>query len=530
MVAAATPYYYLEHFESLLDYVQTLYGAMLSSSERAFLSDFGALSVSARCLYVRMCNRRGMLFRRLHYPEIESGAVETLRRAGFVRTLSDDEIPEAIAKLTCEELGAILRARGLPRRGKKEQLVFLVLESLPEQALAKLVREFVALERYTEVELFKLLYFGTLDGDMAEFVVRDVGHVRTEDRSSFVPRFSTRKAVDDLRSVELAYREFRRVRDTGCQDALWAWFEGIGLSNLDDSARPLFSRLVGRTGRILERAGHYERALSVYRRADEPPSRERRARVLKRLGRVDEALAECERILANPRTVSEQAFAEDFSCRLLHGSRRRQTARFLADSEKIRLPRTNAVEADVASSLVLKGLNAAHTENVLWRSLFVLVLWEAIYDPASVSFHTPLQRGPSDLFTPDFYLRHREAIELELASYTPDSVRQRYAEKHGIAAPLMSWDDSLAPLIFTCLEGLDRIQVSSVLREIARDVRHHARGFPDLFVWGDSGCEFIEVKSPNDQLSAQQLHWLRFFNAVGIRARAIRVLWEDEPA
>ncbi|MEO1173803.1 MAG: VRR-NUC domain-containing protein, partial [Myxococcota bacterium] len=434
---------------------------------------------------------------------------------------------EAVAKLTKSELVDTLRRHRRSRKGNKDELVLRVLEDIPAAALAERLAEFVAVERQGPVELFKLLYFGTVDGDMSEFVIRDVGHVRLEERKSFAPRFRSRKAIDDVREVELAYRDFRRIRETEGADTVWHWFNRVKLKNLDEAARPLHARLVGRTGRLLERAGQPDRALSVYRHAEEPPSRERRARVLGRMGRVEEALRECEAIMAAPFDASERLFAEDFSGRLCGGSRRGQARSFLAESDEIRLPRTETVEADAARHLSGAGQNAAHTENTLWRSLFVLTLWDALFDESAPVFHTPLQRGPSDLFQKDFYERRRIAIEAALQSVSLPVLRGRYDKKRGIAAPLMCWDPALEPLIFACFDRLQPVQLAAVLREMARDVRNNSRGFPDLFVWGSDTCEFVEVKSPNDQLSAQQLHWLRFFSESGIRARAVRVVWDD---
>jgi hypothetical protein len=62
---------------------------------------------------------------------------------------------------------------------------------------------------------------------------------------------------------------------------------------------------------------------------------------------------------------------------------------------------------------------------------------------------------------------------------------------------------------------------------MARNVREHTRGFPDLLVWNEQGdYDFVEVKSPTDQLGPQQLHWLEFFQTIGVRGKVVRVIWE----
>ena len=45
---------------------------------------------------------------------------------------------------------------------------------------------------------------------------------------------------------------------------------------------------------------------------------------------------------------------------------------------------------------------------------------------------------------------------------------------------------------------------------MSKNLVEHLRGFPDLFMWDEKSNEycFVEVKSPPDNLSNQQLSWL----------------------
>ncbi len=77
------------------------------------------------------------------------------------------------------------------------------------------------------------------------------------------------------------------------------------------------------------------------------------------------------------------------------------------------------------------------------------------------------------------------------------------------------------------IELLDIEQLRLILLEMARNVREHTRGFPDLLIWNDRGeYDFVEVKSPTDHLGPQQLHWLEFFQTIGVRGKVMRVVWE----
>jgi hypothetical protein len=92
---------------------------------------------------------------------------------------------------------------------------------------------------------------------------------------------------------------------------------------------------------------------------------------------------------------------------------------------------------------------------------------------------------------------------------------------------LVDWSDELLDLVNQIIAVLDVEQLRLVLLEMARNVREHTRGFPDLLVWNETGTyEFVEVKSPTDHLGPQQLHWLQFFQTIGVHAKVVRVIWE----
>lgn len=66
-----------------------------------------------------------------------------------------------------------------------------------------------------------------------------------------------------------------------------------------------------------------------------------------------------------------------------------------------------------------------------------------------------------------------------------------------------------------------------VLHEMSKNIIENLRGFPDLFVWDTHEYYFVEVKSPSDTLSNQQLFWLQYFQDKGINAKVMRVEWID---
>lgn len=107
-------------------------------------------------------------------------------------------------------------------------------------------------------------------------------------------------------------------------------------------------------------------------------------------------------------------------------------------------------------------------------------------------------------------------------------LHQTFFEKYGITNPLVDWYGGLFPILLALIEKLSAEQLTAVMLEMAKNLRENIRGFPDLFVWDDGDYEFIEVKSPTDSLSNQQLYWLKFFETINLRARVLRITWRSE--
>ena len=92
--------YYLDHFEEMLEFVLTRYPHAIAPDHRSFAEIFQALSLDARCLFVRLVNRKGNVFLRdyLRYEEINdiSTAINELRAADFVRTVQTSDYREVL--------------------------------------------------------------------------------------------------------------------------------------------------------------------------------------------------------------------------------------------------------------------------------------------------------------------------------------------------------------------------------------------------------------------------------------------------
>ncbi|WP_017733413.1 VRR-NUC domain-containing protein [Nafulsella turpanensis] len=546
------PKYYLDNFNALLGFAEKMYGPLLKENEREFIDAFRRLSEDARCLFLRFANRKGLFFRtdKLHYPELSSleRALDELLFHQFCTMPAADHAPMASLFLQVysrPELVQLCKCLNPAEKGisglKKPEVIELLLSNNEWDELLEAAGEIAPVVKHNfeqELELLKFLFFGHTGGDMSEFVIRDLGLVRYEEpeEHQLVARFNKREEVDELFELSLAYPQFKELRE-GDSDQLYSWYMSWSNRRMNwcAQARPLFNRLTLKLARTLERQQQPQWALEVYERTDDAPSRERRARLLQKTGAVQEALELCYRMEESPHNADELFFARDFSSRLLKKKRPKSTTLHLREAEAVAISSDYRyqVEKGVMQHFIKQGQEAMYSENYLWRSLFGLVFWDIVFDHEAPVYHSPLQRVPSDLYLPSFLESRQGAMqerlqELDSSGKLLSYIERVYEEKWGLGNPLLNWHENTLPLLRAVVGNVAPQKLASVLMGMARNLKENGRGFPDLFTWTAKDYAFIEVKSPNDTLSAQQLSWLQFFQQHGISARVLKVEWVQE--
>ena len=560
------PKYYLTYFQYLIDFVKKKYQHILNETEQQFLADFEALTEDEKCLFIRFCNRTGSFFRteKLKYAEIENipESLNGLIDKGFIESLSKNHLSEAAEVMDIfskTELIELAKMLNLETRGKvslkKEEVldwllavgnweeVIYLLNSGDYANVHGLPHSLVKVAKQTEVQMLKFLFFGSRHGDMTEFVTRDLGFQSYEkfDEDKMVAYFQTRQEVEDKLKVSLAREDFYLMQQADIEIFdIYNWFMDwteMHRKELSEIAISTYGTFSLRVALYLEKKKALDEALTIFRLTEESPSRERQVRILDKQKNREEAKALCELILAEPQNATEQFFAEDYLNRieavLLKKKSKKAVTQQLHNSDSITIAATwkRQVEFGVIDYYQNRGMKAEFTENHLWRSLFGLLFWDIIFDTDSLAIHHPLQRSPSDLFKPTFFEKRKEKMEerlkmLEDEDATIVYMNRIFFEKFGLTNPLVQWYGGLFPLILTLLEKLSSEQITLITFEMAKNLRQNLRGFPDLFIWADGEYSFIEVKSPTDSLSNQQLFWLRFFERINVRSKVLRVEWD----
>ena len=502
-----------------------------------------ALTDPARMLYARLVNRRGPCFRldRLQYLEI--GALDLpvaeLLLAGLLEPC-DERLdpalrPRLLACFNHSELKTRLRSQDMPRHARKEELLaWLAAWDRCSTWLAAFLAEH-AVVRIPQADpwpFLRFLFFGELRDSLSDFVTSALGHVVPEriDERQLIAQFTSRGQAEDAYRMAVLYVEFRSIRDAGTATQTLAWWQDQAVDRVSLRAGvEWFDRVVDRLGRLLEREQQTLAARRLYETSPVAPARERLVRLLIKAGEKDEAMALLHAMRATPCHAEEAYVARQMLGRLEKTTERSEARALQQVSGSIVLDYPNGgVEAAVLAHYRTQGWNGVHSENWLWNASFGLLLWDIIYDPAIGTFHSPLQLAPSDLHEPMFYPRRRSAIEARLAMLAePDAalalMRQRFAEKKGIANPFASWRDELPDLLDVMVHRLPPAGHAAALRHLAQDVRRHSRGLPDLFLWNDSGYRFVEIKAENDHLAGHQYEWLRVLKNAGIEVALEKV-------
>jgi hypothetical protein len=541
------PKYYHTNFEYLIQFVKDKYKTLLIEQEWRFLRKYYSLPEDAQCLFIRFTNRKGLFFKTagLKYDELVDipSQLETLEKFGFLSKLNFDEhklwLSEILAVLTKGDLLTIFDVKAL-KNEKREVLVDFIKNEIAPENIFEAINSRISVVKMnfeTEVSFLRFLFFGNKSMDMTEFVLRDMGLVQYYQHSDddLVARFETRKDAEDKWMVSEQFQVFDELKNVANDAEVLDWYANLyqTCQSLSPIALPSFQKLQLRIGRYFEQRKNYEAAVEVFGQTEIVPSRERKARCLVKLGYIEEAKSTCHEMLESPQNVDEEYFAEYFLKTIEGKKNKKQTTDWLKTADEITIDRIyrNQVEFGSIEYYLDLGFSAGFSENHTWRTLFGLLFWEIIFDPSLVSFHHPFQRRPSDLHLPEFYEKRKEQIHSLLDSFEDKDdlmvyLWNNFQKNEGLANPFAVWVEEIWEMVRVMVVQIDLELLKRVMVKIAENIVENSRGLPDLLVWSDGHYEFVEIKSPNDTLSNQQLFWLRFFKEIGINAKVLRVKFE----
>jgi tetratricopeptide (TPR) repeat protein len=536
-----SPTYYWDYFQYVLRYVDKHYKNLLNPGESEFISSFHALSFPAQCLYLRLAGRSVAWFNRssLKYAEIESldSVIQELISRGFVgeydANVYTPALLQVVTKQTCiDTLKEISTSKDSFKGLSKQQLVDLLVDTPLRQSFKKM--DWIKPLQLDMYHFCSFLFFGSKNRDLKEFVVRDLGHrqyveVAEED---FQPYFTTRKEIEDKWKLsiwrEWFYEQQDKMDPSQLKDSLFEHIVpmAVGLSEL---AIPAYERLLFQVGRFLERQAYLDQALEVFEQAGSAQALERRVRILTKLKRLNEAIQWAEFGRLNVENPTELHFFQDFLARQASKKNVKQVTGRLKKAEKIEIDvaYNGRVEQGLIDYYISQGYYASFSENGVWKNILGLLTWELIFTDRSAGFHHPFQYAPTVDYTQVNPERFQTLLDMLHDQALVLQHMQSVAEEHqGVINPLVDWTYLNWELIERVLQVVETPALQQVLQMMWSRLSTHAKGFPDLFIQKGDEYAFVEVKSPNDHLSAIQHYWHDSFAEMGIPVQLIRVIWK----
>lgn len=525
---APPPDYYAENLGRLIAEVAARHSDLMSANEQALVTSWKSLSEGPRRLLARILSRRGPWIRvdSLDYPEVActEQALQELELVGVIARNPVAPAEALLKHLTLSELHGLFP---LAQARRKFDLIDELILRYPDDAIRRRVAKthpWIALEHPGAFARLQVLFFGSIRDDLTTFILEDLGIRRFESyRVDHTTRaFSSPAELDHYLNVHRCSRWLETDDWSACARA-------AARSVLSEPAKAraterVRSRLLNQLGAQFEREQEFDLALECYGASSLHPARERCIRLFQRRG--DDSRAET--LIQEAEQQPWSAAEEDFIARQRAGKRRMGFRALINEqhrsADEIDAAMEGSIESFACAELANEHRRAWHLENQFPLGLAGVLFWDVIYAPVAGAFTHRYQAGPRDLFWPDFAARRAALIaarvrELGDAERFRRQIMEITTSKRSITNRLVKWslwDHELADAL-TLLQ--DHRSMVKLAHHVVTHLDRARTGFPDLLVIDTHGSfEFVEVKSPTDQLQPAQRTWLRKLSQLGLSA------------
>ncbi|MFK7829380.1 MAG: exonuclease domain-containing protein [Congregibacter sp.] len=529
-------FYYHAHFLEMLEFVGAHYGHVLAESQHTFIRRFADLPFSAQCLYVRMVNRKGILFARgrLRYAEIGdvASALDALGSAGFLGQPCVDQLDEMLGFMTRTQLLQALRPQlpGLKNSLKKAEILSRLREHTPQKQLFEWLPTdgIVVQGRADDVSFLLFLFFGAVQEGLSRFTMRDLGLVRAHDSSEhYEARFADRDDATDAyffaKRLQLLHQCEHLAHELASEISHWPTPRCAIASDFRDKFAWALGGALG---------DDPVTALRVYQRGESAGCTEKVFRLLLAIGERDRAQRFLERCIEKPASDEEALLASDLYARKFHKKRTSALTDCLRAAAVIHIDEAHrgAPERAAVEWYRARGHRAFRTENGLWRTLFGLLFWDLLFEGDAAGLNSPFERLPSSLTERRFSTEHTQAIAERLMLLADRKRLQAYllrvcAARFGKSNGIFRWRQPILDAMHAMIEFAPADGLHQILMMLCDDYESARHGFPDLMLIAEDGLRFIEIKTDGDQLRRNQLLRLQQLQRAGFRADVVRVRW-----
>lgn len=525
-------------------------GSLLTQGERVLAGRMLALHGPPGRLWIRLVARRSAIQRvdGLHYPDV--GDVDTALADLIAMDLAHGSIPWSQRRetLTVPELKAVLRAQGLPLRGRRADL-------LERAALDPGGVRCVRVVGRRLIRRLERLWFRSVWRDRTGFLLERLGQVQFVQHPVTAPEpaFPTRAAMLEL---ERALVEPVALEDALCQVEARAP-RGPAFRALD--VRRLRVEQAREALRELERAGEHGTASEGYQRlldaglAHPGPVAQRLALALDRAGEPGQGAAICASVLEQASPAARPALARTGRrlARKANGSWRASPPLRKPPERHLYMEQTPGdnrprwgPEQELVEAAVMRALRprmSLFAENALWTTLFGLAFADLYFLPLPGVLPTPMMDGPLDLGSAAFLDARKDALHARMQALRQApgaTLRANWDRFEGCQVRGVHWGLASCDALTTIAEA-GRSGLIAVLDRMLREGWRVCAGLPDLAVLPGAphavdgaipatlgpGLVLVEVKGRGDRLRDEQRVW----HDVLLRAGLDVEVWRVEP-
>lgn len=529
------PFYYLDHFEEMLRFLEVNCVALLGKAEQEFIRDFRELETAARALVVRLANRSGSVFKisALKYQEIPAleSVLSAVSHSNFARQATRSDWANIAKTITRPEIVALLKPlKGLSGNPKEALLQILLETYLPDSIIEQKLTEFIVQERAETLEFLFFLFFGKHRLNLQAMALRDLGIVKTRSgQSAFEVRFPTREAATNAffyakLAEEISTANAQQLLDLAAELDKWPNPPETGGETIRD-------REICRLGARLEQEGLQKAALEVYRNTTAHPARERSCRISFSLGDTEAVKLLLDQMITRPSSDEELLFAEDFHARKFGDRKLSRLTHLLRSAPIIKIDEAfrDGAERAAVSYFKNRGDKAFRTENHLWLTLFGLIFWDQLQGENGETTHNEFEHRPTQLSDRSFFRKNETAIKHQLSILHSNAAiphLERLTETHyGKPNGVFRWKQSTLEPLTELLTHAAPKAIEAILLRMAQNPAPNSTGFPDLMLVTEGEVRFVEIKAEGDQIRRNQLVQLQALEKVGFAVEVVRVEW-----
>ena len=493
------------------------------------ISTFEQLSEDAKCLYIRMANRKGVIFAKdsFTYAEIENigQAWEELKRTEFARSAGVSDETHLIQWMKKEHFKMIFDEFQIPY--KKSASKSVMLEDLKVNrekiSLEKLYENMIVHQAHETLHYILFLMFGKIQDNLILYTLRDLGIRKSNANNGLKAKFTN---IEEARSLYF-YQALRLSQKKALPEVSHLQIVDWPAAHSYE-ARSIREKILLNLGET-SKDEQPEVALEFYKLCETYPATEKKVRLLWDLNLKDECLSELQKMMDNPSCDEELLFAEDYLARKFEKKRLSILTETLRNAQKVEIDDSfyRHPEFGVVDLFKRQGHEGYFSENYLWSALFGVIFHEELINE-KLHVHSEFDRIPTELRGKAFYQNHKTVIESKLASL-PQWNWEEVLERDYTAAEFFILDETGKTMLRDFLKATPVTSLVHILRYLAENFFERNSGYPDIFVIKDQVIHFYEIKAEGDSLKRSQLKQMRELEKAGYKVEVLNVVYKYNP-